>query len=361
MPLAIIPNPDAAPTPVVPTRSSTHTKSSDSHEAVEALERFKQARVRHPALQTLLNDLLRHIHSPDGESILVLTGVTGAGKTAASEALQVALLNEFRSDIEGNPGIIPVVTVEAGQSGDMKQGFKGLYRLALTKLHEHDPDSGVAVVRKEGHLWLNVHGRRTTEGMRNVLESALRHRQTKALVIDEASHLLSMARSTAVMDTLKSLANTVGCKVVLIGSFDLLDIIVQSGQVCRRTNIFALQRYKDTADDRAAFKFVIQRLMQAWPCEAVPAFDAVSDELQEVTFGAVGLLKNLMTNVLSQQLEAGGVFSPYMLQNAAKAAALRESIREEIEAGEAKLATSAYGSGAWTEAAFAKMTRKMEG
>nr|WP_236953969.1 IS66 family transposase zinc-finger binding domain-containing protein [Hydrogenophaga sp. PBC] len=278
-----------------------------------------------------------------------------------NEALQVALHNEFRDDIEQNPGLIPVVTVEAGQSGDQKQGFKGLYRQMLTVMHEHDPDRGAAVVQKDGHLWLNTQGRRTTEGMRNVLESALRQRQTKALVIDEASHLLSMARSASVMDTLKSLANTVGCKVVLIGSFDLLDIIVQSGQVCRRSNIFALQRYKDSPEDRASFKYVVRMLMQAWPCESVPGFDAVSEELREVTFGAVGLLKTLLTNVLTQQLQANGVFSPHMLQSAVKPAALRESIRVELEQGEAKLASAAYGGGAWTDAAFAKMVEKMEG
>lgn len=350
-----------APQPSPIAEARRHAKVAATADMQDALGRFKQARVRHPALQATLKDLLLHIRSPDSENILVLTGVTGVGKTTANEALQVALHNEFRDDIEQNPGLIPVVTVEAGQSGDQKQGFKGLYRQMLTVMHEHDPDRGAAVVQKDGHLWLNTQGRRTTEGMRNVLESALRQRQTKALVIDEASHLLSMARSASVMDTLKSLANTVGCKVVLIGSFDLLDIIVQSGQVCRRSNIFALQRYKDSPEDRASFKYVVRMLMQAWPCEAVPAFDAVSEELREVTFGAVGLLKTLMTNVLTQQLQANGVFSPHMLQSAVKPSALRESIRVELEQGEAKLASAAYGSGAWTDAAFAKMVEKMEG
>jgi energy-coupling factor transporter ATP-binding protein EcfA2 len=351
--------PISSPSPVAEPKNGA--KTAVTAEMQDALERFKQARVRHPALQATLKDLLLHIRSPDSENILVLTGVTGVGKTTANEALQTALYNEFREDIERNPGLLPVVTVEAGQSGDQKQGFKGLYRRMLTVMNEYDPDRGAAVIQKDGHLWLNAQARRTTEGMRNVLESALRHRQTKALVIDEASHLLSMARSAALMDTLKSLANTVGCKIVLIGSFDLLDIIVQSGQVCRRTNVFALQRYKDNTEDRAAFRFVVRRLMQAWPCETVPAFDAVSDELREVTFGAVGLLKTLLTNVLTQQLQAHGVFSPHMLQSAVKSPALRESIRLELERGEAKLASAAYGGGAWTDAAFAKMVEKMEG
>ena len=36
------------------------------------------------------------------------------------------------------------------------------------------------------------------------------------------------------MDTLKSLANTTGVKFVLIGSFDLFDLVAEHGQVARR-------------------------------------------------------------------------------------------------------------------------------
>lgn len=340
---------------------AVNTSAFSKKNSTDAMEAFKNVRVRHPMLQTLLGDLQMHVDTPGTENVLVLTGAAGAGKTAASKALVRSLLHEYRDESESDPGDVPVIWVEARQNGDVKQGFKSLFKAMLKQLHEHDAESGPTITRADGHLWLNPQGRQTADGLRSLLESALKHRRTKACVIDEASHLLTLARSASVMDTLKSLANTTDCKVVLVGSFDLLDLIIESGQVSRRTSILALERYKDTPSDREAFRYVVQRLQEAWPCEVVPPFTAVSDDLREVTFGLVGLLKTVLTSALALQLRNKGVWDSSFLQKAAKAGMLRDSIRREMEQGEAKLKSAAFGSGAWSPDAFAAMVRKMEG
>lgn len=192
------------------------------------------------------------------------------------------------------------------------------------------------------------------------MQNSLRHRRTVVCAIDEAYHLLRFASEAAVMDTLKSLANTTGVTIVLIGSFDLFDLVVEHGQVARRTTIINFDRYHlKRAADRAAFRDVVKNLQAKWPCAQVPNLAAISDELMEASLGCVGLLKSFMLDAAALQMINRGVWQSSFLAQAAKSNALREAIRKEIEAGETKVQDAIQGACLWDKDALARLSERM--
>jgi hypothetical protein len=173
----------------------------------------------------------------------------------------------------------------------------------------------------------------------------LSERRVRVLVVDEAYHLLKYGDYGRTMDSVKSLADMTGTKIVLVGTYNLFDLLTDHGQVARRGEIVHFNRYdKDRKADRNEFRRIVARLQEAWPCEEVPPLANISDLLLEASLGCVGILKELMGRLLYLQLEADGKFdAKTMLARAAKSEAMIETIREEIKAGESKVKNAAYG------------------
>lgn len=282
------------------------------------------------------------------------------GKSTVTRILLKSLLTGFAPILDSDPSAIPLVSVEAYANGESRHGFKGLFEDMRDQLLEPGADRKCLVDVVDGRMVVKPQEKATTAALRKVVESGLRHRKTLVCVIDEAYHLLRFGKDTAVMDTLKSLANTTGVKLVLVGSFDLFDLISDHGQVARRTSILNLDRYHlDARADRDEFKRVITMLMAKWPCEEVPNFAAISDDLLEVSLGCVGLLKSLMLDASAMQLRNGGKWDNQFLKKAAKSNALRKVISKEIAAGEAKVRDALVGDSLWDDKAFTALQCRM--
>lgn len=330
-------------------------------EMVEKQRAFYETRVKHPAMQKLLDDLMPLLMPHSESNIIVVTGATGVGKSTLTRVLLKALFDDFAQLMQDDPAVIPLFSVEAYANGDKQHGFKGLYRSMLKGLVEPGTEEKAPYVLVNGKLSVAPASRDTVDGLRRAVEGALAQRKTRVGVIDEAAHLLRFAKETVVMDTLKSLSNTSGTKWLLVGSFDLFDLIAESDQVARRTAILSLERYRlDNAQDRKTFEEVVVKLQAKWPSSEVPNFAAISDALLEVSLGCIGLLKSLLLDASAMQLRNNGKWSPEFLKKAAKSNKLRDVIRREIEVGEAKVRDALYGNSPWDDAAFSKLVHKME-
>jgi hypothetical protein len=74
----------------------------------------------------------------------------------------------------------------------------------------------------------------------HALEEAVARRGVRAVVIDEAQHLMHVAGGATWLDQLdwlKSMSNTMGVVHVRVGTYDLLDFRNLSGQTARRGHI----------------------------------------------------------------------------------------------------------------------------
>ena len=332
-------------------------------EARARLVRFAEIRVKHPKLSEVVAELRSLLTGVSESNIILITGATGVGKTTLSKELSTVCADLFHDILEGDTSAIPAIAVEAYVNGEHRIGFPDIYKRMLGKLMEPGVDRKMFSVVEDGRLVLNSLARKKTPTLRDAVEDGLRLRKTIVCTIDEAYQLLRFGGAAAVMDTFRSLSNsTNGVKFLLIGSFDLFDLLWQNGQSARRAVLVNFDRYHvEERADRLAWCKVVKMLQTAWPCDDVPNLAAVSDELMEACLGCVGLLKTLMLDAAALQMgDDNEKWNGIYLAKAAKANALREIIRKEIEAGEAKVRDALMGVCLWDDAKLADMSRRME-
>jgi hypothetical protein len=162
------------------------------------------------------------------------------------------------------------------------------------------------------------------------------------------------------MDTLKSIADNTGVKLLLIGSYDLFALASSYGQVISRSEILHFERYNhDNKNDVIEYFNILKKVESHWPCECVPTFSTISKELMEASIGCVGLLKKILLRALEMQLKNNGQWDPIFLTKVAKSEGQLKVLREEITKGEKTIKGATYGetifSGDILEDAIAKM------
>ena len=327
-------------------------------EIIARQKAFYETRIKHPALKELLDDLLPLLVPHSETNIIFITGATGVGKTTLSRQILKTLVSDFAPIAEADPSVIPMVAIEAYSNGDGRHGFKSIYEDLARELLEPGMDRKRNIVEVDGRLFARVGTRHTIPNLRRIVESALEKRKTRVVVIDEAAHLMRFGGDTVPMDTLKSLANTYGVKLIFVGSFDMMDMVLTHGQIARRTSILLLDRYHfDNKSHRKHFKAVLEKLMARWPCEEVPNLVAVEKHLHEASLGCVGLLKSVLLDASAYQLRNHGRWEPEFLIKAAKSNKLHNVIRDEIERGEAKVRDAIVGTSIWDQDMVEKLVK----
>jgi type II secretory pathway predicted ATPase ExeA len=330
----------------------------------DALKRqgeFFEVRVRHPKLEQVIEQMLPLLTPHSESNIIFVVGATGVGKSTVSRIALKGIYDSAFAQMQEDRSIIPIVAVEAYTNGENRHTFGDLFEDMLGQLNEPKVTARALLEESDGKMRVRHERRMTVKTLRRVLEGALKNRRTQVCVIDEGYHLLRLAKDNAVMDTLKSLANTTGVKIVLVGSYDLFDLLDAHAQVARRATIIHFERYQiDSKSDRAAWKAIVVKLMAKWPCEIRPNLAAISDDLQELNLGLVGLLKSLLLDLSSMQLHNDGQWDPQFLPRAAKANKLREIIRKEIEDGENKVRDALHGESLWDEKSLQSIVERMK-
>lgn len=319
-------------------------------EQVTKQREFYNTRVKHPKMTQLMEQLMPLLFPHSESNIIIVLGATGAGKSTVTRVLLKHLFEDYERLVENDKSVIPFVAVEAYANGDRQHNFKPVFKDIQTQLGDPDEKAKSHFEVADGRIKAAPQARETVGSLRRSIEAGFRQRGTKVCVVDEAAHLGRFGAESAVMDTLKSISNTSGVKWVLVGSFDLFDLVCEHGQIARRATVLCLERYlKEEPKDRAAFKELLGKLQRKWPCAEVPNFVAISDELLEISLGCVGLLKSFLLEASALQLRNGGKWKPAYLPRAVKSVKLLSVIRKEIERGEEKVRDALNGDAAWDD------------
>ncbi|MGF6875245.1 hypothetical protein [Paraburkholderia sp. MM5477-R1] len=157
---------------------------------------------------------------------------------------------------------------------------------------------------------------------------------------------------------------------MLIGGYDLLQLVTSYGQVGRRGGLVYFDRYRAKVVDSSGalirnekdiedFGEGIRKLQARWPLASHPDFYAARELLLEATIGIFGLLKEFMVNVLEMHLENGGKWNKTFIRNCLKDAHAIKTIRKEVEEGEEKLVEMGYGHVALSEENVSKLAEQM--
>lgn len=311
--------------------------------AAHRLRWFYLMQCRHTELTRVTDDLIELLTLDNEVSIISVVGSTGIGKTTLAQSLRSTLLAKIFKD--ALPSETPVLLVAAPANGEKSLSWRVLYNRIFQQSREPLPEYKRSMKIVEGQMVISIRPKAGLADMREAVENMLKHRNVKLLIIDEAMHLLRFASYTAVMDTLKSLADVYSTKLLLIGSFDVGELMVEYGQVARRSEVIHYRRYHlSNEEDKKEFLRVLGKLLELWPCEEVPNLMPIGELLMQASVGSIGLLKCIALKLVAlQMLAPGEKFKASMLKKAVKSKKALREIESETVNGEAALIGSTYG------------------
>lgn len=326
-------------------RQQNHTSAPARIDSANVLS---SKRIKHTRVAEVMADLGTLIYPGSQDSILLVCGPTGAGKTTLARHMVDTALEHAHHQMESNAGVIPAIYVEAPASGESDFSWRLFYRRILAQLGDNldSPKVAYGIDSDTGRM---LRPRGSSNGsslaaLRTAVERGLRERQVQFLVIDEAAHIIRQTRGQhrleIQLDTLKSLANQCGTQMVLVGSYDLYQLVTLSGQLARRTHVLHFERYReDKPDDVRAFQRCIQAFEKTLPDLWANELSCHTMALLDNTLGCVGTLSSVLVRA-AKLADADGAWSVEALKRALLNEAQRKRILEEILDGEAAIGPS---------------------
>lgn len=310
---------------------------------IELLREFGDVRIAHPRIKQLFEELSVFLAPCSGANIVLLIGPPGVGKSTAIDVLLKRTYEEYSELMQEQPDFIPAVKIEAPSAGERAFSWRLLYGSLLEALNEPlverkiDVEEDVAI-RKGKRPWAES---KTLSGLRLAVERSLKMRKTRFVVIDEAVHILRQAgpRELPVhMDTLKSLSNTCGVTFVLVGSYDLYEILELSGQLARRTHLVHFSRYsfKDP-EDTLAYKNSTRTLFRYLPINEKIDPSPWLNLLMANTHGCIGIQKDILQRALTMALDNDGKWRDSFLKKNLLTKSQSQVILKEIIEGEQRI------------------------
>lgn len=317
-------------------------------ETTEALADFQSYVFSHPAARQAFRDLGAVLGATSSPQIIIFTGPTGVGKSTLAKAACNRLLQYFEARLAAEPDFVPVVTINAVPPNGNGFSWKDFHIRLLSGQSEPLISRKLVVPRQAPllprcALEAAISNHSTADALRRSVEGYLRLRKTKFLIVDEAQHLLLVGgkqRLECQFECLKSLTIETGVTILLIGTYSLLDILDQSGQLSRRSQVVNYPRYDmRRGGDRESFRKVLVNFEQKLAANVPTQLDTQADYFYRKSAGCVGILKDWLARCLEYALRENAAIIDAAL---AERFALKNrgllTIIEEACLGEAKLA-----------------------
>ena len=150
--------------------------------------------------------------------------------------------------------------------------------------------------------------------LRYALEEVMARRGVRAVILDEAQHLMKIGSGRGAgklldqLDWIKSMTNITGVLHILIGTYELLNFQNLSGQASRRGLELHFPRYLfQHEQDRLDFQGVLLALLKQVPLHTdIPALMQHWFYFYERSIGCVGVLKDWLIRTVAATLHDGG-------------------------------------------------------
>lgn len=283
------------------------------------------------------------LSADSGAHIILVCGPTGVGKSTLGHFLVEEEMKQRAEEMANQPGFIPAIHIEAPASGEKEFSWRLFYQYILNALEGEldaprtsygvDPETG-RVVRPRGN-----HFNRLSD-LSTAVARSLRTRGTLRIVVDEAAHIFSQCpppRLVKQFDVMKSLSNKYGVQWVLLGSYDLFDLLSLSGQLARRTHVIHFSRYRYDHDaDVRYFNGCLKQLAKGLP--ALQQLDLLryAEAFHQSTLGCIGTLHDVLIRL--DRIVASRGWSEDALCTALLTEAQVTQITREVLEGEERIA-----------------------
>ena len=317
--------------------------------------------ILHRELGRIRDDVLELMEPANDVSIVSLIGLSGVGKTTASRLIRQNLAEIFAAQIQERD--LPVLYIEAPANGEKRMSWRVLYQRVLNAGGAFAVPLMKAARIVDGRL-VRSFGRASIPELREFIETMIKQRGVRVLIIDEALHLLRKENPDVLMDALKSLSDIGGLKLLFIGSYDIASVMTQYGQIARRAEIVHFKPYEvppvkdakleqprpmppsegEAPSDAYEFYVALEKNLSLWPCLVVPDLLRIWWQLMEVSLGSIGLMKMLLLRLASLQMNnPSGRPTMGMLKKAGKSKKALEKLSDDLEKGKEELRFACYG------------------
>jgi Cdc6-like AAA superfamily ATPase len=317
------------------------------------LQYFKDFAVAHPLLAEAKDRLLEAITESAPNSLIIVSGPTGVGKTTLLTKIRQLLNAKALEEGTPDPALLPAVTVEATPPESRIFSWRSHYKRLLLAMNEPLVDHKRRmnpVDRTAQTMPPFPNDRGVTADYHFAVEQALRYRRPQAVLIDEAQHLFALASGRSLEDqlnVLKSLANRSNTVHVLCGTYELLRIRNLSGQLSRRSIDIHFPRYDVAkAADRHTFAKILQTFGEQMPLPEPPDLIQFWEYLYERSIGCVGILKDWLVKALSIAIrQSDPTLTLQHLEKHALSVAQCDRLIEETARGESQFRADADALG----------------
>jgi hypothetical protein len=290
---------------------------------------FQEATVTHHFLEQTDRILMRAIREHGGFASVLVYGPSGVGKTTMIRQISRRLHGAVPSSrtapfspLLSGPGVaVPLLVLETRPPDGAAFNRADYYRHALVKLGEPFYEQ-----RRLIDINTEYAGERRTRGrgkaapfhespeLRHAMEDAMQRHGVRAVILDEAQHLLTWGNREyghALLDQLdwiKSMTNVTDIVHILVGTYELLSFTRLNGQASRRGLPIHFPRYQlQRAEDCTAFQAILLALLKKVPLRTDAEHLVVEHWLYfyERCIGCVGVLKDWLMRAVSAALDEG--------------------------------------------------------
>ncbi|MGX1199219.1 TniB family NTP-binding protein [Parvibaculum sp. MBR-TMA-1.3b-4.2] len=323
--------------------SSRTNREISTKEIRQRVKEFARTQVKHPSMLNAMEEIQDAVSPNSGINVALLVGPPGVGKSATCEQLIQETAREYLDQLKADPFFNPAIMVSAPSLGDRAFSMADFFEIILEALGEPMIDQKLTPECISGGYDLPLRLSAPTmklSALRVATGKALQARQTRYVIVDEAAHIMNGRALSEQVNALKSLSDMTQTKFVLVGSYDLYEIISVNGQLARRCHVVHLPRYTTDANGgKRHFNNVARALAKRMNLEPEVVLDPYLPALMEASVGCIGTLKHSLQRAYSRSLRhEGGRWSPSVLQYSLLRKAQTRKILNETLDGERLIA-----------------------